>query len=604
MTQSTTRRRFVQGVAATGAAAAVGISDARAAVSAGPLVLQGPVIDLVIARTPVNITGRDAVATAINGQVPGPTLLWREGDTVTLNVTNRLAMPTSIHWHGINPPYPMDGVPGVSYPGIAPGATFTYRIPVDQFGTYGYHSHSGLQEQTGVFGPIIVAPKQRDPFRYDREHVILLSDWSDDDPETVLSNLKFDSDYYNHNQRTVGTFISDASRNGLRATLADRWAWGGMRMSPTDLADVTGSHYTYLVNGQSPATNWTGLFRPGERVRLRFINGAAMTFFDVRVPGLRMTVVAADGNNVKPVEVDEFRFGPAETYDVIVEPGAGPAHTIFAQAQDRTGFARGTLAVRDGVSAPVPAMDPRPIRTMVEMGMGGMAGGGMAGSGKASNAMPGMAMGASPAPPSAAGRSNGSMDGMAMDAAPMPPPSGKGMGGLDTDGGRVRSMGVGVDNVAVDPTNRLNDPGIGLAGHGRQVLAYQDLRALAPFKDQRPPSREITLHLTGNMDRYMWGFDGKKYSEAPAPIRLALNERVRFVLINDTMMEHPIHLHGLYMQLDNGNGAFSPLMHTIVVKGGERLSYLVTADNPGKWAYHCHLAYHIDSGMLRVVSVT
>lgn len=603
MTQGTTRRRFVQGVAATGAAAAVGIPDARAAASAGPLVLQGPIINLAIARTPVNITGRDAVATAINGQVPGPTLLWREGETVTLNVTNRLTVPTSIHWHGINPPYAMDGVPGVSFPGIAPGATFAYRIPVDQFGTYWYHSHSGLQEQTGVFGPIIVTPKRPDPFRYDREHIVLLSDWSDDDPETVLSNLKFDSDYYNHHQRTVGTFISDASRNGLRATLADRWAWGGMRMSPTDLADVTGSHYTYLVNGQSPAANWTGLFRPGERVRLRFINGSAMTFFDVRIPGLRMTVVAAHGNNVTPVVVDEFRFGSAEVYDVIVEPGASPAYTIFAQAQDRTGFARGTLAVHDGASAPVPAMDPRPIRTMVEMGMGG--------AGEAGKGMPGMTMGAdaTPATPASSGKGmagmdGGGMDGMAMGAAPMPPPSGKGMGGLDTDGGRVRSMGVEVDNVAMNPTNRLNDPGIGLAGYGRKVLTYRDLRALVPFKDRRPPSREITLHLTGNMDRYMWGFDGKKYSEAPAPIRLALNERIRFVLVNDTMMEHPIHLHGLYMQLDNGNGALSPLLHTIVVKGGERLSYLVTADNPGKWAYHCHLAYHMDSGMLRVVEVS
>ena len=601
MRQGTTRRRFVQGVAATGAVAAVGIPNAHAAVSAGPLVLQGPVIDLVISRTPVNITGRDAVATAINGQVPGPTLLWRDGETLTLNVTNRLTVPTSIHWHGINPPFPMDGVPGVSFPGIAPGATFTYRIPVNQSGTYWYHSHSGLQEQTGVYGPLIVAPKRPDPFRYDREHVILLSDWSDDDPETVLSNLKFDSDYYNHNQRTIGTFISDASRNGLGATLADRWAWGGMRMSPTDLADVTGSHYTYLVNGQSPATNWTGLFRPGERVRLRFINGAAMTFFDVRIPGLRMTVVAADGSNVSPVVVDEFRFGPAETYDVIVEPGASAAYTVFAQAQDRTGFARGTLAVRDGVSAPVPAMDPRPIRTMVEMGMGGMAG--TAGAGKPGDAMPGMTMGTASAPPAPTGKVSSGMGGMAMGAAPVPPSSGRGMGGMDTDGGRVRSMGVGVDNVAMDPIDRLGDPGVGLGGTGRRVLTYRDLRALEPFKDRRPPSREITLHLTGNMDRYMWGFDGKKFSEAPDPIRLALNERVRFVLVNDTMMEHPIHLHGLIMQLDNGNGAFSPLMHTIVVKGGERLSYLVTADNPGKWEYHCHLAYHMDTGMLRVVSV-
>ncbi len=573
MTHRLHRRLFIRGCAATGAAAAIGIPDSTATAVAGSPVLRGPVFDLTIARTPVNITGRNATATAINGQVPGPTLLWREGETVTLNVTNRLPEPTSIHWHGINPPFLMDGVPGVSFAGIPTGATFTYRIPVTQFGTYWYHSHSGLQEQTGVFGALIVAPKQPDPFQYDREHVILLSDWSDEDPETVLSNLKFDSDYYNHNQRTAGTFIADARRNGLGATLADRWAWGGMRMSPTDLADVTGSHYTYLVNGQSPATNWTGLFRPGERVRLRFINGAAMSFFDVRIPGLRMTVVAADGSNVTPVEIDEFRFGPAETYDVIVALGSSPAYTIFAQAQDRTGFARGTLAIRDGLAAPVPGMDPRPIRTMVEMGMGGMA------AGTASDAMPGMTM------------------------APTPQPAGTGMGGMDTDGGRVRSMGVGVDNVAADPRNRLDDPGVGLAGYGRRVLTYQDLRALIPFKDQRPPSREITLHLTGNMDRYMWGFDGKKYSEAPDPIRLALNERVRFVLINDTMMEHPIHLHGLIMQLDNGNGARSPLMHTIVVKGGEKLSYLVSADNPGNWAFHCHLAYHMDTGMLRVVSV-
>ena len=573
------RRRFVQGLAATGAVAAgVRGTTAEAAGETGSLVLPGPRFDLTVAETSVNITGRRSTATAVNGQVPAPTLLWREGETVTINLTNRLSVPTSIHWHGINPPAAMDGVPGVSFAGVAPGATFTYRIPVGQSGTYWYHSHSGLQEMTGLFGALIVVPKRTEPYHYDREHVILLSDWSDENPDTVLSNLKFDSDYYNRSQRTVGTFLADTARNGLDATLKDRWAWGGMRMSPTDLADVTGELFTYLVNGQSPATNWTGLFRPGERVRLRFINGAGMTFFDVRIPGLRMTVVAADGNDVAPVSVEEFRIGVAETYDVIVEPGAAPAYTIFAQAQDRTGYARATLALRDGSEAPVPPMDPRPIRTMVDMGMAGdMAG--MA-PGKADTGMAGMAMGG-PASPAAA---------PAMPVvAPAP--------------ARPLALGVGVDNVAMAPMDRLGDPGLGLGNSGRRVLNYHDLRALQPFKDQRPPSREITLHLTGNMDRYMWGFDGKKYSEAPEPIRLTLNERVRFVLINDTMMEHPIHLHGLYMVLENGQGALSPLKHTITVKGGERLTYLVTADAPGGWAFHCHLLMHMDAGMLRVVSV-
>jgi len=562
------RRRFVQSAAATGAFVA-GLQSPRAQpAETGSLVLLGPRFDLTVSATPVNITGKTSVATAVNGQVPAPTLLWLEGETVTVNLTNRLSVPTSIHWHGINPPAAMDGVPGVSFAGVAPGSTFTYRIPVAQSGTYWYHSHSGLQEMTGLFGALIVVPRRIEPYRYDREHVILLSDWSNENPDTVLGNLKFDSDYYNRNQRTVGTFIDDAGRDGLGATLKDRWAWGGMRMSPTDLADVTGELFTYLVNGRPPAVNWTGLFRPGEKVRLRFINGAGMTFFDIRIPGLRMTVVAADGNDIVPVSVEEFRIGVAETYDVIVEPGAAPAYTIFAQAQDRTGYARATLAVRDGLAAEVPPMDPRPIRTMVDMGMAGMA--------------PGKADG-----------------GMAMGS----PPPGAGGGGCGAAPSHAPVMGVGVDNVAMTPMDRLGDPGLGLGNSGRRVLNYRDLRALQPFKDQRPPSREITLHLTGNMDRYMWGFDGKKYSEAPGPIRLKLNERVRFVLINDTMMEHPIHLHGLYMVLENGQGAFLPPKHTVTVKGGERLSYLVTADAAGAWAFHCHLLMHMDTGMLRVVSV-
>lgn len=589
------RRRFVRGAGAAGGVAALGLQGCAAGVAdvpAGPATLAGQQFDLVIAPTRVNITGRMAMATAVNGRVPGPILQWREGDTVTVNVTNRLQEATSIHWHGINPPAGMDGVPGVSFAGIAPGATFSYRIPVKQSGTYWYHSHSGLQEPTGLYGPLIVTPRQPDPVRSDRDHVVVLSDWSDGNPGTVLGNLKFDSDYYNHNQRTVGTFISDVRKSGLGATVSDRLAWGGMRMSPTDLADVTGDLYTYLVNGKSPASNWTALFRPNERVRLRFINAAAMTFFDVRIPGLRMTVVQADGNNVVPVEVEEFRMGPAETYDVLVEPGTRPAYTIFAQAQDRTGYARGTLATIDGASAAVPAMDPRPIRTMVDMGMGGMETGSAATS-PAGDAMPGMAMA-----------------GMDMGTA-VPKPAGDGMSNmgsaekrLDTGPPLRTSPGaVGVDNVAANPIDRLGDPGIGLAGSGRRVLNYRDLRALKPNANTRPPTREVVLHLTGNMDRYMWGFDGKKWSEAPEPIPLRFGERVRFVLINDTMMEHPIHLHGMWSELENGQGAHAPLKHTVVVKGGERLSYIVTADAMGKWAFHCHLFYHLDAGMLRVVAV-
>jgi FtsP/CotA-like multicopper oxidase with cupredoxin domain len=634
------RRRFVQGVAATGALASLGLPRARAAAAqpwpAGHPELSGSVFNLDIGRTPVNVTGSRASATLVNEMLPGPVLRWREGDTVVLNVTNRLAVPTSIHWHGILSPSNMDGVPGLSFAGIMPGETFAYRIPLPQHGTYWYHSHSAFQEQTGLSGAIIVEPKGGYAQRSDRDYVVLLSDWTDQDPEQLVSNLKFQSNYYNWHQRTAGTFFSDLSKKGLGATVADRIAWGRMRMDPTDLADVSGATYTYLCNGTAPAANWTGLFRPGERVRLRFINGAAMTFFDVRIPGLKMTVVAADGNDVDPVPVDEFRLGVAETYDVIVEPGNG-AYTIFAQSEDRTGFARGTLAPRPGMAGPIPPMDPRPLRTMADMGMGNMAGmnmggGGMAGmdmgTGKAqggSGSMAGMAMGGMGQGQTAA--MNG-MPGMAQDsmgamprhgpANPVPTPvvTSPTMGHLGTAGhhGRPGLTGdsgdrlgarlngsVEVDNVAMAPENRLDDPGIGLGNNGRTVLAYTDLRATRPMADLRPPSREVTLRLTGNMNRYIWGFDGKRFSEA-GPIVLNRGERVRFTLVNDTRMEHPIHLHGQFQQLENGQGDHLPSKHTVIAKPGGKLSYLFTAE-PGRWAFHCHLLYHMEMGMFREVRV-
>lgn len=552
------RRCFVQGVAAAGTLAT--LHPGRSS-QAAQQHLAGNSFDLVIGETPVNITGRKTIATGINGGVPGPILRWREGDTVTLNVTNRLDVPSSIHWHGIRTPAAMDGVPGLSFPGIAPGQTFTYRIPIHQSGTYWYHSHSGLQEQTGVYGAIVIDPKDGYADKFERDYVVLLSDWTDDDPETIVSNLKFQSDYYNFNQRTIGTFFEDASREGLKAAIDDRLMWGKMRMSPTDIADVTGSIYTYLMNGQAPGANWSALFRPGERVRLRFINGSSMTFFDIRIPGLTMTVIQADGNDVEPVTVDEFRIGVAETYDVIVAPDDA-AYTIFAQSQDRTGFARGTLSPREGMAAAIPPMDLRPLRTMADMGMGEMDMAGMSDMGD----MPGMSAHAtSPAITDLLGS-------------------------------------VSVDNIAMAPAERLDEAGIGLDGNGRRVLKYTDLRARIPGDDPRLPSREIVLHLTGNMMRYMWGFDGKKFSQAE-PIRLKRNERVRFTLINDTMMEHPIHLHGLWSELENGQGDRRPYKHTVIVQPGSRLSYLVTADEPGMWAFHCHLLYHMQTGMMRTVVV-
>jgi CopA family copper-resistance protein len=605
------RRRFIQGLTAAGALAGLSVPNrAHAAEQPG---LAGDHFDLTIGETPVNITGKKTSATTVNDAIPGPVLRWKEGDTVTLNVTNRLKEPTSIHWHGIRSPANMDGVPGLSFAGIEPGQTFTYRIPLHQSGTYWYHSHSGMQEQTGLYGAIIIEPKDGYADKFERDYVVLLSDWSDEDPETIVSNLKLQNDYYNYGQRTLGTFVADASKDGLEKTISDRLMWGKMRMSPTDIADVTGATYTYLLNGKGPEANWTGLFRPGERVRLRFINGSAMTFFDVRIPGLKMTVVQSDGNDVMPVAVDEFRIGVAETYDVIVEPGNG-AYTLFAQSQDRSGFARGTLTPREDLTAVVPAMDPRAMRTMADMGMGNMAGMDMgsmdmSADKKAGNAMPGMDMGGNkPAPPPGGmpGMDMGhdSKSGMNMPAAKVA--DGMEMGAMpgmnmDAPGARIEK-GVAVDNVAMAGTDRLNEAGTGLDGNGRRVLRYTDLRARVPGDDPRPPSRTIELHLTGNMMRYMWGFDGKKFSEAE-PIRLKLNERVRFTLVNDTMMEHPIHLHGLWSELDNGQGNYRPYKHTVIVKPGETLSYLVTADEAGMWAYHCHLLYHMEMGMFRTVVV-
>ena len=563
MHSNTSRRTFVKGLAAGGLLGGLGLwrTPVWAVTSPGePQVLAGTDFDLLIGETPVNITGNPRTAMTINGGIPGPLLRWREGDTVTLRVKNKLNANTSIHWHGILLPANMDGVPGLSFHGIEPDGMYVYQFKVRQNGTYWYHSHSGFQEQSGVYGPLVIDAKEPEPFQYDRDYVVMLTDWTDEDPVGLMKTLKKQSDYYNYNKPTVGDFIHDVSEKGWGSTVADRKMWAEMKMNPTDLADVSGATYTYLMNGQAPNSNWTGVFRPGEKLRLRFINGSAMTYFDVRIPGLKMTVVAADGLHVKPVSVDEFRIAVAETFDVIVEPTEA-AYTLFAQSMDRTGFARGTLAAKAGLSAPIPPLDPRPLVTMDDMGMGGMDHGSMAGMDHSTMAMPGMQ-----SHPETE-KDNPLVDMQAMTTAP-----------------------------------KLDDPGLGLRNNGRRVLTYSDLRSTFEDPDGRDPSRTIELHLTGHMEKFAWSFNGVKFSDAE-PVRLKYGERVRVVLVNDTMMTHPIHLHGMWSDLEDENGEFMVRKHTIDMPPGSRRSYRVTADALGRWAYHCHLLYHMEMGMFREVRV-
>jgi len=569
------RRRFVQGLAAGGALLGLpplltpvwALQAAMTRTGMAP-VLTGTEFDLTIAETMVNYTGKPRMATTINGSIPAPILRWREGDTVTLRVTNRLPVSTSIHWHGIILPYRMDGVPGVSFTGIAPGETFVYRFKVQQSGTYWYHSHTGFQEQTGMYGAIIIDPARGSRIRADRDYVIQLSDWTDEDPMDVLAKLKKQSDYYNFNQLTAGEFMQDAAEQGLDAAITKRRMWNRMRMNPTDLADISAYTYTFLMNGTAPAGNWTGIFKPGERVRLRFIGSGTQSFFDVRIPGLKMTVVHVDGQDVEPVTVDEFRFGPGETYDVIVAPKQDRAYTIFAQSMDRTGYARGTLAPRAGMQAKVPALDELQWLTMTDM-MGSMAQGAMGG-------MQGMS-----------GMHHGAMS----------------MGGNPVHARHARTeYGPSVDMRVDTPRTNLDDPGIGLRNNGRRVLTHADLHTLGGPLDARDAEREIELHLTGNMERYTWSLDGLEFGKS-TPVHFRHGERLRVILHNDTMMTHPMHLHGMWSEQETPDGSFLARRHTISVQPAQRISFLVNADALGRWAWHCHLLYHMDSGMFREVVV-
>ena len=622
------RRTFVKGLAVGGAVAGLGLwrtpAFAQGNTPARWSDLSGTDFDLRIGDTPMNFTGQPRTAITVNGSVPAPTLHWKEGDTVTLRVANTLSEDASIHWHGILLPANMDGVPGLSFHGIRPGETYVYRFKVRQGGTYWYHSHSGFQEQQGLYGPLVIHPREPEPFQYDREHVVMLTDWTDESAERVFAKLKKRSDYYNFQQRTVGDFFRDVGKEGLKSALADRKMWGEMRMNPTDLADVSGYTYTYLLNGVAPAGNWTGLFKPGERVRLRFINGSAMSYFDVRIPGLQMTVVAADGQYVHPVTVDEFRIATAETYDVIVEPKGQDAFTIFAQSLDRTGFAAGTLAAREGLRADVPALDPRPPLTMADMGHGAMGhdmsamSGAKATESTASPAQDPHAGHAAPPPTTAPDPHAGhqmpapkpaTADPHAGHQMPSQPPTdphaGHDMAAMS--GGMQQHPASEKGNPLVDmqtmaPTSRLDDPGIGLRDNGRRVLRYADLKSTFDDPDGREPGRTIELHLTGHMARFAWSFDGIKFSDAE-PLRLTYGERLRIVLVNDTMMTHPIHLHGMWSDIEDDEGKFHVRKHTVDMPPGTKRSYRVTADALGRWAYHCHLLFHMESGMFREVRV-
>jgi len=589
------RRRFVTGVAAGSALLGAGFTPSQVLASnrikQQAQTLSGNQFNLTYNPTPVNFTGKDGFATAINGSVPAPTLRMKEGDNVVLNVKNQLAEDTSIHWHGIILPSGQDGVPNVSdgFTGIKPGDTFTYKFQVKQSGTYWYHSHSGFQEPTGAYGAIIIDSIEPEPFSYDRDYVVLLSDWSDENPNNMYAKLKKMSDYYNFQERTIFDALNEVSEKGWDGFWKSRGMWNQMRMSDRDITDVTGYSYTYLMNGQTPEDNWTGLFKKGEKIRLRFINAAAMTFFDVRISGLKMTVVAADGQNVQPFTVDEFRLGVAETYDVIVEPSSEQAYSIFAQSIDRSGFSCGTLTSNVAMKAVSPAMDAPIILGHGDMGMNH---GGMADMSSMDHSkMSGMS-------------DMKGMDHSGHNMASMKPTLkyGSGYGSNRAIEHQPSEFGPHVDMRADAPQYRHDDPGIGLRNNGRRVLTYSDLKNLYKTPDPREPEREIDLHLTGNMSRYMWSMNGIKFADAQ-PLKFKFSERLRINFINDTMMNHPMHLHGMWSDLETGDPDYIPRKHTVIVQPGSKASYLVTADAMGSWAYHCHLFFHM-LGMFRKVEVS
>lgn len=634
MTATIDRRQLLRGAAFAGGGLALAAwMPAWAQTNSVGIVRQLPTlsgedITLRIARQVMTIDGRKMRAIGVNGTVPAPLLRLREGQKVRLNVVNDLDVDSSIHWHGLLVPPQFDGVPGVSFPGIKPRSSYLYELPIRQSGTYWYHSHSGLQEQLGHYGPIVIDPAGPDPVQSDREHVIVLADHSPLSPDEIFRRVKVDPGHFNFQRQTLSGLLAKRDQ-----PLKDRVDWGRMRMDPTDVLDVNGSTYTYIVNGLGPRDNWTALFKPGERVRLRIINASAMTNFNVRIPGLSLSIVQADGQNVHPVMVDEFQIGVAETYDAIVTPAEDKAYSIIAEAVDRSGMARATLAPRPGMAGEVPPLRKRPVATMKDMGMDMSSMPGMEGMDMSAGMTP--PRGVDPSaeqnrsarlatPGGAMPQGSGAMPGMAsgdmagMDHSKMAGTSGQDgampgmdMGSMDMGSMKMRDFsnapqvrkGPGVQTIAPMPIDRTGEPGQGLEDAGHKVLVYKDLMSLERNPDVRAPSRSLDIHLTGNMERFMWSFDGEKMSDVHEPIPFIEGERVRINLINDTMMSHPIHIHGHFFELVTGHGDHGPRKHTVLVQPGGKVTWDFTADAVGDWAFHCHLLYHMAAGMMRVVSV-
>jgi len=576
------RRNFLKTGAAFGLIAVMpAMAKAKVGNQVPTSTLKGPVFDLNIKYTRVNMTGKTVIATTVNDMLPAPTLRWRKGEIVTIRVTNHLDEPTSLHWHGIVLPFNMDGVPGVSFRGINPGETFVYRFKVNQTGSYWYHSHSGFQEQSGLHGAIVID----DGIRVNRDYVVALHDWSDESPDTIYRHIKVQSDYYNFHKRTLPDFISEMKKHGLSDAFARRSMWNKMRMDSRDISDVTGATYTYCINDLQKHF----YAKAGEKVRLRFINQSAMTHFDFRIPGHKMKVIAVDGYKVKPVWVDDIRIAVAESYDVIVKVKGDTL--IYVEDMGRSGKVYAKLGPNASANVSLPKPYPFEELTMVDMGMkmdsmkmsnmkmsdpkkSGMQ---MSNNSMGSNKMSGMKMKQNTMKMHKGKHSNMNMK---VPITPLP-----------------MKKGIAWTMEAKGAQYRLDDPGIGLRSVKRKVLTYADLHT--PHIHNRKPDREIIMHLTGNMERYIWAINGIPYYESE-PLEFKYGERLRVTFINDTMMNHPMHLHGMWSDVEVGNKILRK--HTVNVQPGSKVSLRINVDAKGKWVYHCHLLYHM-GGMFREVKV-
>lgn len=471
--------------------------------------------NLVIRYQDVSITGRDVTAMTINGSMPGPTLRFKEGDLARIHVRNEMDVETSIHWHGMLLPNLQDGVPYLTTPPVLPGGTFTYEFPLNQSGTFWYHSHTGLQEQRGVFGSIVIEPEIPD-VQTDRELVVVLSDWTDESPDEALRTLKSGSDFYSLKKGTVQSLLGAFRAEAVPDVLKRSW----QRMPPMDISDI--AYDRFLVNGR-PSAELNA--RPGETVSLRIINASASTYFYLQFAGGEMQVISADGMNVHPVMMRRLLIAVAETYDIIIIVPENGLYEFRATAQDGSGFSSLFIGAGDRISAPgVPKPD---LYKMHGGGHDAMQMGGME------------------------GMMHHEEMAMPVDERPLPP----------------------YDELRSTKSTALS---------GEHQL------------------REVTLELTGDMERYVWSINGKTLNESDV-IKINKGENVRFVLLNRTMMHHPMHLHGHFFRVVNKHGDYSPLKHTVDVPPLGTTIIEFYADEEKDWFFHCHVLYHLEAGMANIV---